>query len=124
MKISATLLAAFCLVQASSAFTTVLPHTVSRVSAVKPLSYGWDAVNKPAAPAAPPAAAAPPVVEEEKDVDTDGVAPMGGAWGTTYDPATDVIPSPPAGARSWEEIYSEFQAKKASGAFNTFKNIA
>mmetsp|Transcript_14911 Transcript_14911/g.21093 ORF Transcript_14911/g.21093 Transcript_14911/m.21093 type:complete len:128 (-) Transcript_14911:256-639(-) len=127
MKISATI-AALCLYQASA--FTVRPNIAPRVSAVKPLQYGWDAVNKaaPAAPAAPPAAPAPPAAAAPPAPpaaeEVDDAAPAAGSWGTEYDPSKDVIPEPPAGARSWDVIFSEFQAKKAAGGFNSFKNVA
>jgi len=62
-----------------------------------------------AAPAAAPAAPAP--VEEEKE---DTMA-MSAAWKVDYDPSTDTFPTFPPGYPTFDQIWQDFQAKKARG---------
>ena len=131
MKLATTIILAAA--GTASAFSPLGANV--RTSAVKPLNYGWDQYNAakaapaapappaPAAPVAPPApvppvAAAPvapvapaapaAVVEDE---------PMSQAWAAQvdYDPSTDVFPEFPPHYRSFDEIWAEFQAKKAAG---------
>jgi|AntRauTorckE5430_2_1112549.scaffolds.fasta_scaffold02362_4 hypothetical protein len=109
----------------TTAFTSL---SQSRSSAVKPLNYGWDAVNAaaaapPAAPApvvaqppAPAAAAAPPASPPApKTVEED--EPMSKAWAAKvdYDPSKDVFPVFPPGFKTFDQIWAEFQANKAAG---------
>jgi hypothetical protein len=62
-------------------------------------------------PAAPVAPAAPAPVEEEKE---DTMA-MSAAWKVDYDPSTDTFPTFPPGYPTFDQIWQDFQAKKARG---------
>ena len=69
------------------------------------------AAPPPAAPVAPAAPAAPAPVEEEKE---DTMA-MSAAWKVDYDPSTDTFPTFPPGYPTFDQIWQDFQAKKARG---------
>jgi len=123
MKITAAIV--LTTISGTTAFTSL---SQSRSSAVKPLNYGWDAVNaaaaapvapapvapapvaaQPPAPvAAPPAPAAAAVVDD---------APMSTAWAAKvdYDPSKDVFPTFPPGFKTFDQVWAEFQAAKAAG---------
>lgn len=130
------LLTSIAFLSTASAFAPQLSNV--RVSPVKPLQYGWDEYNKmmsqPAAPAAPPAPATPPPVAPPAAYSppapaapvappapaapqADDQEPMSKAWAATvkYDPSKDIFPTFPPHYRTFDEIWAEFQAKKAAG---------
>ena len=122
MKLSTSILIAS--IAGASAFSP-LP-VAQRVSAVKPLNYGWDqyyqnqkapAPPAPAAPAAPPAPVAPPAPPAAQAPPAPVVEEKKSGWDSTnkYDRSKDVFPTFPPHYRSFEEIYAEFQANKAAG---------
>mmetsp|Transcript_15209 Transcript_15209/g.18509 ORF Transcript_15209/g.18509 Transcript_15209/m.18509 type:complete len:123 (-) Transcript_15209:215-583(-) len=117
------LITSLALLSTASAFAPSLNSP--RISAVKPLNYGWDEYQKQAAPAAPVApaayvappapAAAPPAAPAAAEIEDD--VPMSQAWASkvNYDPSQDTFPTFPAHYRTFDEIWAEFQAKKAAG---------
>merc|ERR1712032_650885 len=72
------------------------------------------------AAAAPPAPAAPAPAEPVDDPLED--EPMSKAWAAkvTYDRSQDVFPEFPPGYRTFDEIWADFQAKKARGEIREY----
>ena len=127
MKLSSTIILAT--ITGTAAFA---PNS-QRISAVKPLNYGWDdyqnSLSAPAAPAAPPAPAAPAAYAPPAPVAPAPVAPvapapvapvapveddepMSLAWAAKvdYDPSQDVFPVFPAHYRTFDQIWADFKA--------------